>query len=114
MAGRVVWFREFTQGERRLGRMVGYYYVMAQVVLECSFSPQYPIDPRADHITLTANFRKGPGWQYACVDVFLVDEALSPRDSAHPHACPRCGSPAFVLFRTAECTNFSCQNYLKP
>jgi hypothetical protein len=111
MAGKIVWFRETAQGEKRLARVIGYYYNMAQMVLECSFSPQYTVDPRMSHITLTANFRKGPGWQYTCVDVFLVDEELRAKTAEHPHNCPRCGSPSFNLFRTVECTNFACKNH---
>lgn len=113
MAGHDVWFREVQGGQRRIGRIVGYYYDMAQLVIECSFAPLYSVDPQMYHIQLTAGFR--PGYlQYTCVDVFLVDETARGKDSKYPHFCPRCQAPAFVLFRTVECTALGCYNYHRP
>jgi hypothetical protein len=111
MAGYMVWFREMAHTERRLGRVVGYYYDMAQLVIECSFTPMYTIDPLSNHINITANFRPGLGWKYTLVDVFLVDEEVKAKDARYPHACPKCGSRALVLFRTVECSNGACKHY---
>jgi len=109
MAGHVVAFREVQGGQQRMGRVVGYYYDMAQIVLEVAFGPLADVDPHMKHLQLTANFRSGHWW-YTCVDVFLVDEQVK-KTPTHPHSCPRCGSPSFNLFRTVECSKYDCANY---
>jgi hypothetical protein len=110
LAGHIVWFREEAGGDKKLGRVVGYYYTMAQLLLEVAFYPKYNVDPHMSHINLTAGFRPGTLW-YTCVDVFLVDEEKKSPTGRYPHSCPSCGSNAFILFRTVECSNFSCKHH---
>jgi hypothetical protein len=39
----------------------------------------------------------------------LLDESPAKE---RPHTCPACGSPALVLFVTAECSNQKCGSYV--
>ena len=110
MAGYVVWFREEPGGEKKLGRVVGYYYDMAQIVIECAWKPTYTVDPQAHHLTMTAGFRQGT-WHYTCVAAILVDEEQKQKSSRYPHTCLVCGGNAFILFRTIECSNTACKHY---
>jgi hypothetical protein len=98
LAGNIVWFREVAGGVEKLGRVVGYRFGTLNVV-----------SPSSVYITMTANVRLGH-WYYTAVDVYLVD-GQQKVDKGRPHSCPVCSSPAFILFRTVECSNTSCKHY---
>lgn len=110
LAGRLVWFREVTGGTPKLGRVVGYSFEMAQVVMEVGFGPLSTLNPNANYITLTANFREGY-WYYTNVDVNLIDPQQLGKNDRYPHECLVCGYAAFILFRTVECSNVSCKHF---
>lgn len=112
LAGKSVWFSETQNGQKRVGRVVGYAYDMAQIVLECDFLLEYPVDPMMAHLLPVAQLRKDRNYQYACVDAYLVDAEMRGKSSRYPHGCPQCGAPAFVLFRTVECSNFACRHHV--
>lgn len=111
LAGKNVWFVEVEGGTKKVGRVVGYAWDMAQIVLECDFPLDYPVDPMMSHLLPVAQLRKGAKYQYACVNVFQVDAELKTKTAEFPHNCPQCGAPAFVMFRTVECSNFACRHH---
>lgn len=109
LAGNIIWFREVAGGVEKLGRVVGYRFETAQVIMECGFGTLNVVSPSSVYITMTANVRLGH-WYYTAVDVYLVD-GQQKAPSHHPHSCPVCGAQAFILFRTVECSNVSCKHY---
>ena len=110
LAGQLVWFREVNGGSEKLGRVVGYYYEMAQLVMEMTTRPMTSVDPLLHYYTLVANFRPGSVY-YTLVDVFQIDGSRATKSARYPHECLSCGQDAFILFRTIECSNYSCKHY---
>jgi hypothetical protein len=112
--GRMVEFIEGGDVNRtvRVGRVVGYYWNLCQLIVSVKFSPKYPIDLTNRNITILASGMVS-GHTYCMVG---LDELHGAKvgDSRHPHKCTRCGSPALSLFRFVECSNPSCPCYRKP
>jgi len=113
-AGRVVWFQEVEGGAKKLGRVVGYYYDMAQILVEVAGTTpiQYEIDPSGHVFTIVVRALDMSS-PFCSIDVFLLDTRSPSRSPRYPHDCPRCLNPALIIFRTVECTNFSCPNYVR-
>lgn len=98
-------------GEVRIGRVVGYYYGMSQLIVEVDFQPKYAISMPYTHVTEVAKVDRTKmhtmvGWEELT--------GGSVKDPKHPHACPRCQFPALRLFSTIECSNPSCPCYKRP
>lgn len=110
-AGRTLWFQEVEHGGKKLGRVVGFYYDMAQILVEVAGAPvQYEVDPTLPCFTIVVP-RLDSSKSFASIDVFLLDTNSKQRSVRYPHDCPRCQNPALIFFRTVECSNFGCPNY---
>ena len=110
LAGRMVWFREVTGGTPKLGRVVGYYFEQAKVVMEVGFGPLATVSYTSNMVSLTANVREGY-WYYTAIDVELIDPQQLGKNDRYPHECLVCGSAAFILFRTVECSSLTCRHF---
>jgi hypothetical protein len=110
-AGKIVYFVELEGSEKREGRIVGYYEELAQVVIECAHEPKYPIDPLQTYLKPVAMLEMNRNRKYVCVPPYLIDTVAYARDARFPHDCPRCHSPAFILFRSVECSSVACENH---
>lgn len=110
-AGRVVWFQEVEGGTKKLGRVVGYYYDMAQLLMEVVGAPvQYAVEPTHHVFTLVVK-KLDTSKRFCSIDVFLLDTNSPQKSNRYPHSCPRCQNPALIFFRTVECSNFGCPSY---
>jgi len=110
LAGRMVWFREVDEGSKTMGRVVGYYYDMAQLLIECDVKPDLPVDPYLTPYHTVVSLSAGRH-HYCLTPYHLVDVGKDPKNPRFPHDCPRCHRPALVFFRTVECSNISCIHY---
>lgn len=106
-AGRTVYFAEQEGGGKKMGKVVGYYPAMGQIVIECYSEPMYPVDPLSSYLKPVFQLTMYAKCWYVCVELGLIEWKVA-KDPRYPHACPRCGSAALVLFRTVECSNYSC------
>lgn len=105
-------FRFKEDGSWCLGKIIGYYDIMAQVIMEVDFIPTYTIDPYSVVITRTSPLDKVATVWYTPVDPYDVFPAVPQNDPRYPHVCTRCGKPAFVfLCRLVECSNQRCACY---
>ncbi len=111
LAGKKVWFSEVEGGSKSQGVVVGYYYDMAKVVMECDTEVRWPVDPGLSYFTMLRPLRQHGFRQYCMVEPHLIDLKRKSKTSAHPHECPRCHWACMTIFRTVECTNISCLNY---
>jgi hypothetical protein len=110
--GQRVSFVEGSGLDIRVGRVVGYYYSMSQVIVEVDFRPKYSIDLPYSHVTVIADldnnlFHCMVGWEE-------LRGGELPKDPKNPHKCPRCGSQCMQLYWQVECTNPACPCYKKP
>jgi hypothetical protein len=109
--GKTVWFSEVEGGARSQGVVVGYYYTMAKIIVECDHEVRWPVDPELAYFTMLLPLRQHGFRQYCMAEPHLIDVSQRPRSSLRPHDCPRCRWPCLTIFRTVECTNLSCPNY---
>jgi hypothetical protein len=99
------------------GRIVGYYFSTAQLVMETDSEPKQPIDPING--ALDSNgvaLLKGSFYTFCFLSDLIVegdDDEDTDKLSVFPHTCNICKSPALVMFRTIECSSTVCKNYLK-
>ena len=110
-AGRIVWFQEVEGGGKKLGRVVGYYFDAAQILMEVTGAPvQFEVEPT--HSVFTTVVKSLDLTKKFCsIDVFLLDANSPQKSRRYPHDCPRCKNPALIIFRTVECSNFGCRWY---
>ncbi len=111
LVGKKVWFTEVDGAVKTHGIVVGYYWNMAKVIIECDHEVRWPVDPALSYFTMLRPLRQHGFTQYAMVDPGSIDTNRPSRSSLRPHECPRCHWPCLMFFRTVECTNISCQNY---
>lgn len=114
-AGEIFKFRD-GPFNKILGRIVGYYFNFAYLVMETDEVTHSPIDPlhaALDHngIPLTA----GSFYTYAKLSALENEVGVEDTDKSliYPHTCNMCQSPALIMFRTVECSSKICKNYLK-
>lgn len=48
---------------------------------------------------------------FAVMEDTVVMVEVSDKSSMFPHACPECGSQAYVGFSSIQCSNFACKHY---
>lgn len=79
------------------GRVVGYYYALALLVMECDTQPLNPIDPI--QVFLESNGALLVKGSYYCLtalsDIIKGDEDTA-KNARYPNKCPRCSKPAYV------------------
>ena len=90
------------------GRIVGYYFSLALLVMECETSPQNAIDPLQSY--LDSNGIRLTAGSYYCL-IALSDIVKGTGDTEkvslkYPNKCPRCGKPAYVgvVPNSVECS----------
>ncbi len=111
LMGKQVWFSETEGGPKVRGVVVGYYYDMAKVIMECDYEVRWPVDPGLSYFTMLRPLRQHGFRQYCMAEPHLIDVSRQSLSSRHPHECPRCHWPSLVIFRTVECTNIVCRNH---
>lgn len=97
------------------GRVVGFYYAMALLVIESLEQPLNPIDPIKPY--LDSNYAllvKGSFYSLVSLcDIVTGTEDTGRVKAKNNDICIKCGKPAFILFNMVECTSSSCSNYKK-
>ena len=111
LVGRTVWFAEVEGAFKSQGVVVGYYYDMAKVIMECDHEVRWPVDPNLSYFTMLRPLRQHGFRQYCMAEPHLIDISRPGRTSLRPHVCTRCGWACLTIFRTVECTNISCPSY---
>lgn len=115
-AGEIFKFRD-GPFNKILGRVVGYYFNFAYLVMEVDEPPFNPIDPlqsvlEHNGIPLT----KGSFYTFCKLSALEIegdDDEDTDKAITYPHKCTKCNSKALILFRFVECSNPVCQNYKK-
>lgn len=106
-------YRDFLSREGvYTGRIVGYYesFHAKWVLVE----PDINIGENRNNTAGDTNFH----WRETCQRYMLIDidgitvSAAEEKDKPWPHRC-NCGQPAFIVFRTIECSSYICKNYTK-
>ena len=80
------------------GRVVGFYYALALLVIECDTQPLNPIDPIQSFLdTNGALLIKG---SFYCLismnDIIQGKDKTDKVSIKYPNTCPRCSKPAYV------------------
>lgn len=95
----------------RSGKIVGYYYEFALLVMELDERPSNPIDPIMGSLSHNGiPLTKGSYYTF-CEISDITKEKQENKEINYPHKCIKCGNPAFILFRTTECSFYECDNY---
>jgi hypothetical protein len=97
------------------GRVVGFYYAMALIVMESLEQPLNPIDPIKSYLSDNgALLVKGSYYCFVSLcDIVTGTEDTGKVRTKNNDSCPKCGKPAFILFNMAECGTSSCGNFKK-
>ena len=96
------------------GRIVGFYYALGLLVMECDEQPLNPIDPIQAHLESNgARLVSGSFYCFISMNDLVkgTDDTAKIKNTRYPNTCPRCSKPAYVGItpNSLDCSNQNCK-----